>query len=296
VTGAASDALEIYNAFDHTVAAGLAMPAPLAGLALGVGAGTDVYLFGGRSATGAATADALSFDTSVAPSGAYSDFGVKTGFERIDQIAVAIGNEGFLISGSPVAVFSGLDGSMVARTDVATLPAAGASVVGSDGVTASIFAGPAGVVRFRGGVFDTLSAPAAARADASVVALPGGTVAVVCGGADTIRIDGATGAAETFASLPSASRTGCALAATTRYLVVAGGTLADGSIATTAEIYDAVTLALVATAPLVVPRSGAAALPLPNGQILLAGGLDATGAPTTTLELFTPTYEDVTSP
>jgi hypothetical protein len=37
-----------------------------------------------------------------------------------------------------------------------------------------------------------------------------------------------------------------------------------------------------------VPRTGASATALPNGQILIAGGTDAGGAPIATLELFTP--------
>jgi hypothetical protein len=103
-----------------------------------------------------------------------------------------------------------------------------------------------------------------------------------------IRIDAASGIADTFPAIPSELRTGCAAAATTRYLVIAGGTTTTGDLATTAEIYDAGTLALIATRPLVAPRSGATATVLPNGQILIAGGSDATGAPIATLELFTP--------
>ena len=85
----------------------------------------------------------------------------------------------------------------------------------------------------------------------------------------------ATGTAETFPNVPSTSTTGCALAATSRHVLVASGA--------TAEIYDAATLALVAAVPLVVARTSGSATALPNGQILLAGGAD-----TATLELFTP--------
>jgi hypothetical protein len=59
-------------------------------------------------------------------------------------------------------------------------------------------------------------------------------------------------------------------------------------VVATADIYDAMTLARVATAPLVVPRTDAEAVALPNGQILIAGGRDANGLPIGTLELFTP--------
>ncbi|NVB83058.1 MAG: hypothetical protein HOV81_32065, partial [Kofleriaceae bacterium] len=42
------------------------------------------------------------------------------------------------------------------------------------------------------------------------------------------------------------------------------------------------------TVPLVVPRTAARAIALPNDQILLVGGTDANGAPIATIELFTP--------
>jgi hypothetical protein len=109
----------------------------------------------------------------------------------------------------------------------------------------------------------------------------------MCDGADLIRIDAASGSAETFPAIPSEARTGCAAAATTRSLVIAGG-MAGATLATTAEIYDSATLALIAIQPLVTPRTGATATALPNGQILIAGGTDETGAPIATLELFTP--------
>ncbi|HSD89013.1 MAG TPA: hypothetical protein VLB44_15905, partial [Kofleriaceae bacterium] len=110
---------------------------------------------------------------------------------------------------------------------------------------------------------------------------------IVCGAGDAVRIDAATGTAETFANVPSEQRSDCAVAATARHLVIAGGTTASG-VSASVEIFDAMTLAPIATQPLVVPRSGARAIALPNGQVLIAGGIDASGAPTATLELFTP--------
>jgi hypothetical protein len=71
-------------------------------------------------------------------------------------------------------------------------------------------------------------------------------------------------------------------------VIAAGGTAMDGSILADAEILDPTTLAHVTTIPLVVPRTGAIALTLPNDQILVAGGVDAAGAPIGTIELFTP--------
>ena len=287
--GAASDAIAIYNTYDHTLSKGVALPAPRSGVAMAAGTGHYVYLFGGRDASGAVAANLWRFDTSTAPAGSFLDLGAKPGFERADETELSIGGEQFLISGTPALLLSGLDGSVTARSDVATLPASAASVVGSDGIAAAIFAGTAGVERFRNNVFDAVTAPAAARADASVTALPGGKVLVPCGDGDAIRIDAATGTAETFSTIPSERRTGCAVAVTPRHLVIAGGTsIATGAVETTAEIYDAGSLALIATVPLVVPRTGAVAVALPNDQILILSGRDAGGAPTATLELFTP--------
>jgi hypothetical protein len=47
-------------------------------------------------------------------------------------------------------------------------------------------------------------------------------------------------------------------------------------------------LAPIATLPLAVARTGATALALPNDQVLVVGGVDASGGPIATLELFTP--------
>ncbi len=286
--GAPSDALDIYNGYDHTIAAGLAMPAPRAAPALGVGSSGSIYLFGGADATGAATDNMWRFESSVAPNGAYVDYGEKAGFARTGALAVPIAGDEYLLTGTPAADLSGLDGTVAARTEVTALPDAGTALAASDGVATAMFAGASGVVRFRSGTFDMPAIAAAARAGASVVALPGGQAAVVCGGPDLIEIDAATEAVTTKPAIPSALRTDCAVTATDRHLVIAGGTLGDGTVATTAEIYDATTLALIATQPLVVPRTKAAAIALPNDQILIAGGVDATGAPTETLELFTP--------
>jgi hypothetical protein len=244
-------------------------------------------MFGGSDPTGTARATAYRFDTSVSPNGAISLVGEFAGFARSGQTALSIGGENVLVTGAPIAVLSGTASTVTARDELPSLPPSGAAVVGNDGIAVAIFAGSDGVTRFRGNTFDALSIPAAARADAVVLALPGGKVGVVCGGAELIRIDAASGTAETFPAIPSELRTGCAAAATTRHLVIAGGTIA-GAPATTAEIYDAATLALIATRPLVTPRTGAIATALPNGQILIAGGTDAAGAPIATLELFTP--------
>jgi hypothetical protein len=289
-TGAPSDAVTIYNAYDHSLVAGVPMPAPRSDLTLVVGGANIAYMFGGNDEAGVPTANLWRFDTTTPPAGSFVDFGIEEGFARAGQTAVPIGNEEFLITGSPVGEMHGIDGSITVRTEVSTLPAGGVSLTANDGMATAIFAGPEGVVRFRSGTFTTLPIVSAARADAEVVVLPGGKVGVVCGTTEAVRIDAASGSADAITGVPSVEKSGCAAAATTRHLIIAGGTTSagvDGNV----EIFDAATLALLTTVPLVVPRTNAVAIALPNDQILIAGGTDAAGAPVGTFELFTPPVE-----
>lgn len=287
--GTPSVATGIYNAFDHALQAGVDLPAAKTAIALGVGStGHVVYLFGGTDASGVATASVERFDTSVAPAGLLTEMGPFPGFERTGQVALSIGSENLLVTGAPVAVLSGGTSTVTARAELPSLPPSGASVTASDGVATAVFAGPDGVYRFRNNTFDTLAATSAKRTAAQVVALPGGQIGVACGNASLARIDAATGAETLVPQVPSDARTGCAIAATTTRLVIAGGTDSTGAVIANAEIFDSATFAPIATQPLVVPRTGATAIPLANGQILIAGGVDAAGAPIATLELFTP--------
>jgi hypothetical protein len=288
--GAPSDAVTVYNAFDHSLGAGMPMPAPRTAMSMVVGSGNIAYMFGGSDETNVATADLWRFDTTTPPSGSYLDFGPKEGFARTGEIMLPLGNERYVITGVPAAELSALNGAMEAVDAVASLPPAGATVIANDALPATLFAGPNGAVKLRNGTFTTLDAPAAARSDVNVVALPGGKVIVVCGTTDAVRIDAASGMAETLAGVPSVAKSGCAAAATQRHLIIAGGSTGTG-VEASVEIFDAATLALLATVPLVVPRTNAVALPLSNEQILIAGGVDAAGAPVGTLELFTPPVE-----
>jgi hypothetical protein len=289
-TGAPTDAITIYNAFDHSLVSGKEMPAPRAGVALAVGTGRIAYLFGGTDESNTVTANLWRFDTTTAPNGSWIDFGTKDGFARANEVALPIGADHFLITGMPAAELEALNGVIVARDEVAALPTAGVSLTANDGMQTTIFAGPDGVVRYRNGTFTPLDIPSAARAGASVVALPGGKALVVCGSTEAVRIDAATGTADMFSGIPRFAKTGCAVAATSRHLIIAGGSI-GGTIDPTVDIYDAATLTWLAGASLVAPRAGGVAMPLPNDQILIGSGVDAAGAPVGTLELFTPPIE-----
>jgi hypothetical protein len=291
-SGAPSDVVTIYDAYSQAAQPGTALPAARAGLAIGVEAGTYAFMFGGTDASGSAQANDWYFDTSASTAGVVTDFGAKPGFERTGQIMVQVDADDFMLTGSPAAELSDLSGVPTARTDVSSLPTAAAVTTGSDGNFEAIFVDGSAVTRYRDAndTFDTLTAPGVARDGASVVALPTSLIGVFCGSSDAATIDPISGAVVDVPSVPSVARaSGCAVAATAQILVIAGGMLADGSgVATTAEIYDAVTLAPIATAPLVVPRTNATAIPLGNGQIVIAGGSDQNGAPIATIELVTP--------
>lgn len=279
--GAASDVLQIYNAYDHSLVAGLPLPAPRVAPLVGIGAHGIVYIFGGMTDTPAS--NLWRFDTGVAPAGSFNDFGEKASFARAGETAVPLGRDEFVFTGMPAAQMFGLSGMVTEKTDVASLPRGATSLIASDGATTAIFVGPDGVTKLRSNVFSALTIDGAARTDPSVITLPNARVGVFCG--DVVRIDPAAGTGELIEA--GEPRAGCATASTGKYVVVAGGTTAGGVVAT-ADIYDAMTLARVATAPLVVPRTDAEAVALPNGQILIAGGRDANGQPIGTLELFTP--------
>ena len=281
--GMPSSALAIYNAFDHVLTPGLAMPAARAGQALGVAQGGIVYLFGGVDATGAATGNLWRFDTTVAPSGSYFDLGDHPELARADQALVLVGADQLVLSGTPVVELAALGNTLAPRATPASLPASGAGLTTQDGVPSAIFGEAGQLVRFRADVVDTL--PAAVPPDPIATAMPPNSVVVAGSAAQLLRVDATSGAIATAAI--ATPRKDAALAATARYLVVAGGTDAGGAIVGTAEVFDA-SLAPVVTLPLVVPRTGASALPLPNGQIMIVGGVDATGAPIGTIELFTP--------
>ncbi|MFT3699285.1 MAG: DUF167 family protein [Kofleriaceae bacterium] len=292
VGGAAADGtpqagLVIYNAFSHAFQSGVTLSTPRSQAAVAVGSSGYVYIVGGTDSTGVPTDSVERFDASVSPSGSITTLGTYDGFARTGQTALSIGNEKLMITGAPIGVFDGTSATLTARTDLASLPANAAAVTANDGIATAIFVGSTGVVRFRNNAFDTL-ASVTGRDDGSVLALPGGKVGVACGSGNFLRIDAASGTADSF-SIPSSGRTGCAVASTTRYLLIAGGISSDtGDLVTTAEIYNAATLAKVAELPLVTPRTEATAMVLPNGQILIAGGKDASGAPVGAMELFTP--------
>jgi len=268
-SGAASDAIAIYNVYDHTLAGGLAMPIKRSEVTLAASSSGLVYVLGGKGEAGVEVSTLLAFNTTVAPSGLWISLGDQPAFARAGESAVPIGTDRFLVTGAPPGELAG--GELAPRTDIAALPAAGATVTSTDGARTALFAGASELIRFRDERFDALAGGGSAVAGI----LATGRFAVVGSGTDAALVDAATGGIEPHPGVLSVARTQPAIAATDRYVVVSGGG--------TADILDARTLARLATVP-VAPRAGARAFALANGQVLIAGGSPATDL----IELFTP--------
>jgi len=302
-SGAASDLLDVYNSYDHSLTPGLAMPAPRRAPAMAV-AGTAVYLFGGRDATGTGT-DTLTlwrFDTNVAPAGQYIDL-TQTWpmeFARSGQLAAQTDAGHFAISGTPALELDAAAGTLVAYPGTPALPPIGVTVTAPDQITTAVFAGTGagstGVIQLRGEQAIEVAGQTP-RTGHAIAVINDGKVVIVGGG------DGATLSPDLIVIAPGATptvdpdthpdplitpRSDPAVAASHELLLVAGGTAMDGSLVATAELFDTVNLRRVTTLPLLVPRTRATAIALPNHQIMIVGGVDAAGAPIDTIELFTP--------
>ena len=149
----------------------------------------------------------------------------------------------------------------------------------------------------------------AARAGAGTAPLPGGKVLIV-GGTSVIPPSGALQTAEifdpatsTFTALPASGDTQLTVARRGAVVaplpdgrvLIAGGTSAgpnDIPQLQSAELFDPATITFTAlpasgTTQLTIPRTGAVGVALPDGKILIAGGLSG-GTITRTAELFDP--------
>ncbi|HET9627419.1 MAG TPA: hypothetical protein VFP84_38940 [Kofleriaceae bacterium] len=275
-SGAPTTNLEVYNAFNHSIAVGAPLPAARAGVAI-ASTNNQVLLFGGDGPDGKPTGTLLQFDTTVAPNGVYTTIADQAGFARSGQIMHAVTGVGFVITGDMPLVFNGA--TLAARADIASLPPAAG---GLD--AAAVFVGES-IIRLASGAFTPLAT--AGRVAPGVTTRVDGHVIVVGGGApltrDALDIDPATGTVTPVASVLSTGRRHPAVAATGRHIVVAGGADDAGAAIASADILDATTLALITTVP-IEPRTGTVAIALPTDQVMIAGGEPASAD----LELFTP--------
>lgn len=260
---AAIDSVIVYNAYLHSVVAGLPLPAARSGTALAVGGNDSVYMFGGRDASGAPTGTLWRFDTTIPPNGAYSVIADEAGYARSEATMVPLGTDRFLVTGAPILDVGTT--MILTRSDLAALPTGGAGVVGTDGIQTAVFAGPAGITRFRDNAFGSLSADP--HTDARAVTLPDRSILVAGGGAGAVRVDVVTGELTSVTLLPVA----CAapeMVATIRHVLI--------SCAGMTHVLDAGDLTLLTS----IPSSGTSLAALPNGQVLMLRGAE--------LALFTP--------
>lgn len=288
---AARGELEIYNAFSHSLTRGLDLPQPRSGPALAATFDGGVYLMGGATTDGTPQGGLWRFDTNVAPAGTWQEL-TSTAAPRAGERALPLSLTRFLLTGAPALLDAG-QGAATALDSSVAVPRAAAAVL-SESAAIVVGANATRVVRYRDGAFDELAAPAALRAGPAVVATSDGQIAVIGGeiGADlsagAVKLDPRTGAATALADVLEIPRKQAAAARAGDFIVLAGGLSASGAILDNAEILDGATLAHLATVPLSMPRVAMAVEVLPNGQILLAGGLDGRGRASDLLELFTP--------
>jgi hypothetical protein len=273
-----SSAIAVYNAFDHSLIDGRALPEPRAGVAIATSNG-DAYLFGGLGPDDNPTGTLWRFDTTASPNGAYAMLGNQPALARAGQLMVP-SLSGYLVTGAPPLTIAG-SGTIVARDDIAALPPAGAGV-GIPGNFSAIFVDQQ-LVRYRNDAFDTLGA---GPGKATAAALRDGRI-VVFGGdppsRDALVINATSGAVTPIPNALAIARSQPLLAVTPRHLLVARGTDAAGAPLASAELFDAATLAPIAMLP-ALARTGGFAIALPNDQVLLGGGTPASSQ----LELFTP--------
>jgi hypothetical protein len=298
--------LQIYNAYDHSLQTGLDLPEARAGVTVGTGVIGYAYLFGGEDADGDARGTVWSFDTTIAPDGRWSEGTEVPELARTGASIAPLGSEAFLVTGAPPVLLEGIFLRATAISEPAVLDGGAASVQASDGTifTAVIGegAGATGIVRLFGQDFsEETDAPASAfRHGHAVVSTPDRKILAI-GGADAsgvltsvIKGDPLLQAYPEVPDVLATGRTDAAAASTSSVLLVAGGRDAAGEIVPDAELFDPVTLESIGIIPMLVPRTGATARPLPNQQILIIGGVDAAGAPIDTIELFTPDPPDLT--
>ncbi len=293
-SGNPTAAVSVFNVYDHDFQIGLELPAPRSGAAAFRGNGGRVYLFGGRDGSANALANALRFDTNVAPAGAYFTIPTASELARAGAPAATLGGDrGIIGGGVPVLI----DGIGQTTNEIAggvtlsgTLTSSGTGAIAVGAGTAS--SGAARVLPT--GATELAVSPSAMRTGHSAVSIAGDDVLVLGGEiGGTVQTSGLhfVAANSTFTeidNLLTTGRTEAAVAATERYIVVAGGLDQTGEVLGSVEVLDAQTLSVVATATLAVPRHSATALALANGQVLVIGGRDAAGQPIGALELFTP--------
>ena len=292
--GSRSDAVAIYSAYHHDLAAGLSLPSPRASSSAASASYGLVYLFGGVGTGEVPAADLWSLDTSVAPAGAYATLTSDASLVRAGAAVAALGSDRFLVAGEPPVLLDGPGGRAVAFANAPAGAGEAATATATDDAHV-LLVGAAGVTVYDVAADQFAAGAATARREHAAILLPDGDVLIV-GGIDAAGGPALTGTLRVHTDGPTdngpplaTARRRPALALCAGQLLVAGGfDDADVGLAD-AEILDAATLAPVTIAALAGPRGDATLLALPNGTALLIGGRDAAaGAPVGTIEIYTP--------
>ena len=257
-----SDAIAIYNAYDHTLTGGKAMPAPRDGIVVAPGSNGAVFLYGGVDAGSNETGTYWLFDTRPSPGGAYIDLGDHPGLTRAAATAIPVGVDRFVLTGAPPIDLQGQN--VNARGDVAALTN-GASTFKGTTHTALALDADGNIVRFVNNAVDSISVTP--HPGATITSLPDGRFIVVGGTAtdhDLIVIDGTTGIANALTTvLPHPT---AIVAATKRHVLL----ITPPSI----EILDGTSLGSIGMRD--APQNATTAIALPNDQVLIlseGGGL-----------------------
>lgn len=294
-------ALEVYNAYEHSLIVSVPLPAPRSGMAVIAGS-RFAYLFGGLGPAGEPSGEFLRFDTRAAPVGELLSIANDPEFARHGQAMSARGGETFFVTGEPPLFVEGITGITEPLVGTPRLPPVIRSVRDPSVPNTPIVsiavgqeAGTTGILQSTGAAFSSLGAPGTAlRTGHALVESPAGDLIVVGGGdanglqSDLIRIGPLRGRIEISPNALHTPRTGAAVSQSGSLAVIAGGRDAGGNIVSDAEVIDLNTLTVVEVIPLVSGRADCEALPLPNGQVAIFGGTDVNGNALSTIELFTP--------
>ncbi len=290
--------VDVYNVYDHAFQVGADLPRARAGSAAFSSARGVVYLMGGSDSAGAISAP-VKFDTNIAPAGAYTDLIAPAGLERDGVGAASLGGEFGVVGGTPAVQISGeLD-----RVDVVDgSPSYPGTLTGSQ--TAGTFSaiavgdgtGSSGAAKVEVGMVSALDGPTSLlRIRHGAAVDPTGDIFVI-GGQDSagapllsgLRFRASTQDFVELADLLTAPRMDAAIAITDRFIIIAGGVDELELVLSDVLVIDRVSLELVITSSLIVGRTGAKAVAMTNGQVMIVGGRDSAGDVIGVVELFTP--------
>ncbi|MFN0253294.1 MAG: hypothetical protein ACKV2T_40865 [Kofleriaceae bacterium] len=284
--GVPSTAIAVYNIYDHTIGYGENMPAPRASPTLAANDTAGVYIFGGTDENAMATSTLYRFQTNVAPRGTYAIIGANPGLESSGQTAIELGPDSFFVTGTRPVLLE--DSTITQIQALANVPATATGISTSTQRVAAFVRESAVGFYAADGTIGAVPLPTIDGERAIVTATTRGTAIVVGGSSrDIYLVTITTATVETRSLVLSVVRRSPTVAATSRHVLVANGFDETGTLNRTADILDATTLELLRTVPL-DPRANAVALPMPNDQILITGGLEPGGIANGYIELFTP--------